>query len=580
MPSFRTTLLIALIGLAPVPGDAADVAAGRGGFAVCEACHGLKGEGIEALGAPRLVGLEPWYFARQFANFRNGTRGARPDDERGQQMRAIASGVEGDAALDDLIAYVGTLEAPPAVPSVKGDPVRGRQQFQLCVACHGPEGRGNAALGAPALAGRSDWYLLRQLADFRSGRRGAGSGDAFGAQMQGIASALADDAALEDVVAYIAALPAVAAAGPATGWALKTTCPPSFERLADETCVFRSLYDFYASAGDHGGLRVALPPERAAYPARQIDLGRYLFFDPLLSADRRMSCASCHHPDHAYADGRGRSIGAGGVTLARGAPSLWNVGFLRQLFWDGRAHSLEEQAAGPLFSADEMGNTLQGLVSALNANVPYRSLFASAFGRDAGTPITAEEIERALAAFESSLVSFSSRYDRYAHGDVAALSPLEIEGHNVFRGFVARCSQCHTPPLFTDSEVAVVGAPPVHDADYDRGAGAHNADPAEQGAFRVPTLRNVALTAPYFQAGQLASLDDVVHFYNDTRGHAVPAGVPLQIHWHIAMSAPELSKDDEQALVAFLGALTDESMKPPVPAAVPSGLPVISHSNR
>ena len=126
--------------------------------------------------------------------------------------------------------------------------------------------------------------------------------------------------------------------------------------------------------------------------------------------------------------------------------------------------------------------------------------------------------------------------------------------------------------------MAVIGAPPVPGLPYDAGAGALDPDPALRGAFRVPTLRNVARTAPYFQAGQFTDLEAVARFYNDARGHAVPVGEALQIHWHIPMSRPMLSDADVAALVACLGSLTDESMAPTVPAAVPSGLQVVVHS--
>lgn len=383
-----------------------------------------------------------------------------------------------------------------------------------------------------------------------------------------------------------AGLCAADAAPEAPGWSLHETCPASFEKTPDGKCAFVSLYQLYFSPEGHGGQRAALPPMRAAYSPRQIDLGRYLFFDPLLSGDQRTSCAHCHHPDFGYADGRGRSMGSGGrgigpartggAGLPRSAPGLWNVGFLQRLFWDGRAFSLEQQALGPLFAADEMGNTAESLTRSLDGIEAYRSLFALAFERDAARPISVDEVAQALAAFQTSLVSFNSRYDRYAHGDEGALSAQEIAGYNVFRGFVARCSQCHVPPLFTDGELAVIGAPAVPGQEYDLGAATQEATAGLRGGFKVPTLRNVARTAPYFHAGQLADLREVVRFYNDRRGHAVPPGAAdLHIHWHIPMARPMLSDAEVDAVVAFLGTLTDESMSPPVPAAVPSGLQVV-----
>lgn len=377
--------------------------------------------------------------------------------------------------------------------------------------------------------------------------------------------------------------PAVLAGG--SDFALRTDCPPSFETTDGGRCRFVSLYQFYSADPGQGGLRVPLPPLRDGFTAQQADLGRYLFFDPLLSADRQLSCAHCHHPDLGFADGLPTSIGhggrgvgpsrVGGAPLQRAAPSLWNVGFLSRLFWDGRAASLEDQAQGPLFSAQEMDNTPESLIGSLSANAEYRRLFALAFARRAADPITLREVTAALAAFESTLVSLNSRYDRYAHGDPQALDGREIRGYNVFRGFVARCSQCHVPPLFASSDVAVVGAPPVPTKPYDLGAAELRNDRTLRGAFKVPTLRNVARTAPYFQAGQFATLEEVVDFYNAPRGHAAPAGVDIEIHWHVHMQHAELSRADATDLVAFLKTLSDESLRPAIPRAVPSGLPVV-----
>lgn len=360
---------------------------------------------------------------------------------------------------------------------------------------------------------------------------------------------------------------------------LSHLCPPSFELLADHTCALRTIYQLYSAPENHGGLRVPLPVHRDGFTPEQIDLGRYLFFDPILSDDRTMACASCHDPRRAFTDGRAKSVGhrmrteGERIVLSRSAPTLWNVGFQTRFFWDGRASSLEEQAVGPLFSADEMASTPANLTATLHANAAYRRLFAAAFGRAASEPIAVGEVVKALAAFESSLVSVNSRYDRYSHGDQDALTPLEIAGLNIFRGFVARCSQCHTPPLFTNDEIAVVGAPASADGLIDPGAGAQ-AGPMLLGGFKVPTLRNIAKTAPYFSGGQFPSLRKVIEFYNGGPGHALPSGVPETIHWHIAMKAGELAPREIDSLVAFLESLSDESLLPEVPLKVPSGLPV------
>lgn len=564
------------IGASPWAHAQSDVDAGRGHFGLCEACHGVDGVGNRDLAAPALAGLQSWYVQRQLQNFAAGVRGSSTDDKPGQQMQPMARALAGPRAVPEVSAYVATLRARTHDTVVEGDAQRGRELYRTCEACHGANAEGSEQLQAPSLRHNNDWYLLRQLRNFKAGIRGSAPDDAAGAQMRAIAATLPDEHAMRDVVTFIASLTAEAAG--AAAWQLRDQCPPSFEQLADRTCELRTLYQLYASADGHGGLRAQLPPMRQRFTPEQIDLGRYLFFDRALSRDGTTACADCHRPDRGFSDGRARSMTFvdrrdASVQLDRNAPTLWNVGFLQRLFWDGRASTLQDQAKGPLFAADEMANTPQALEAALNASSVYGRLFASAFARDAG-PIRTGEVLQALAAFESSLVSFSSRYDRYALGDTTALSDQEIQGYNVFRGFVGRCSQCHIPPLFTDGELAVVGAPAVAGLPYDLGAGRLSDDPALAGAFKVPTLRNVERTAPYFNGGQFKSLEDVLRFYNDTRGHALPAGVALEIHWHIAMPRPLLGEDDVAALAAFLRTLTDESLLPARPAAVPSGLPV------
>jgi len=376
-------------------------------------------------------------------------------------------------------------------------------------------------------------------------------------------------------------------AGAASDFELDTRCPPSFEQDAQGGCRLRSLYQGYAGVSGHGGVQMALPPVRDGFTPGQIDLGRYLFFDPLLSRDRRSSCAHCHHPGHGLSDGLRTAAGLGaqgagpqrrgGVALARRTPTLWNVGFAESLFWDGRAATLEAQAHGPLFSPQEMGNTPEALRRDLNASPTYRHLFSTAFGAPAGAPIEIAQVATALAAFQASLVSLNSRYDRYAHGDREALSPRELQGLNVFRGFVARCTQCHTPPLFTNQQFAAIGVGPARGQPLDLGAGALKGDASLRGAFKVPTLRNVTRTGPFhFHAGQADSLERAVAFYNAPRGHDLPKGERQPLHWHVHMLKPQLAKDDVAAIVSFLAALEDESARPRVPVAVPSGLPVLS----
>ena len=362
---------------------------------------------------------------------------------------------------------------------------------------------------------------------------------------------------------------AAAAAVPIT---LSDRCPPSFEKTGAGTCELRDLYQFYDSLEGKGlgGTRTALPPNRDGFTPAEIDLGRYLFFDPVLSGDGTLSCASCHRPDKGLSDGRPRSVGIHGQDAGRAAPTLWNVAFLKSFFWDARAGTLEAQASGPLFSPIEMGNTPARLLASLNGNAEYRRLFGQAYPARAGKPIELEQVLGALTAFQASLVSLNSRYDRYAHGYHAALTDREIEGLNVFRSFVARCAECHMPPLFTNQQVAVIGAPEPAGRAFDVGAEKTFGSGKLKGGFKVPTLRNIARTAPYMHSGAFTSLRDTVVFYNKGRGNAVPKGMTLYLHWHI--SDPKLTDYEVDRVVDFMQALTDETFMPEIPQRVPSGL--------
>ncbi|MEO1010779.1 MAG: cytochrome c peroxidase [Bacteroidota bacterium] len=354
---------------------------------------------------------------------------------------------------------------------------------------------------------------------------------------------------------------------------LNANCPPGFKKNEKNECIAINLYQQYDSPNNMGvgGLTTGLPKIRDGFSPQQIDLGRYLFFDPVLSGDGSVSCASCHHPKKGFTDGLPLSVGIDGHSTERSAPSLWNVAYLKRLFWDGRAASLEAQMQGPLYSKEEMGNSPENLLNTLNGIATYKKLFAEAFpGKEEGDSVALDQIYTALAAFESSLISLNSRYDRYAHGFHAALNEKEIEGMNVFRSFVARCAECHTPPLFTNQQFAVIGTPEPEGVPLDPGAQVPFKDSTLRGAFKVPSLRNIAKTGPYMHSGRFNTLRETVQFYNDGRGHAVPEGEDLIIHWHIW--EPELSDYELDRLVDFLGTLTDESFIPKTPEKLPSGL--------
>lgn len=362
---------------------------------------------------------------------------------------------------------------------------------------------------------------------------------------------------------------------PLADFSLSANCPPSFEKTDSGQCKLHTLYDQYDSVQNHGvgGLNSSLPPRRDGFTPEQIDLGRYLFFDPLLSIDGTLSCASCHHPEKGLSDNKARSIGVAGAEVARSAPTLWNSAFLTRFFWDGRATTLEAQMLGPLYDPLEMGNNPANLLETLNANAIYLRLFQQAFNSGADR-ITLDQIYLAITAFETSLISLNSRYDRYAHGFHQALNQQEIDGLNIFRSFVARCAECHQPPLFTNQQIAVIGTPEPEGMPLDIGAEKTFNSAVLKGGFKVPTLRNIATTAPYMHSGRFDDLRDTVEFYTKGRGHAVPEGVDMQLHWHIW--EPELSSDELDLLVVFLQTLTDEAFMPKTPERVPSGLTPIS----
>ena len=352
---------------------------------------------------------------------------------------------------------------------------------------------------------------------------------------------------------------------------LATNCPPGFLLNEKNECVAKNLYQQYESLQDAGvgGLKTALPEVRDGFSPQQIDLGRYLFFDPILSINGSVSCATCHDPEKGFSDGKAVSTGVNGTGLTRSSPSLWNVAYLKKFFWDARASSLEAQLQGPLFSADEMGNTPENLKQTMNGISLYRRLFVDAFpDKKQKDSIEVHDIYTALAAFESSLISLNSKYDQYAHGFKGALNEREIEGLNIFRSFVARCAECHTPPLFTNQQVAVIGTPEPEGKARDVGAEKTFNDPSRRGGFKVPSLRNIEKTAPYMHSGRFQNLHETVEFYTKGRGHAVPKDEKLYLHWHIW--EPNLSKKELDLLVDFLKTLTDESFMPKTPDLLPS----------
>ena len=297
--------------------------------------------------------------------------------------------------------------------------------------------------------------------------------------------------------------------------------------------------------------KMPIPAQNLQTEAK-VELGRMLFFDPRLSKDNTISCASCHVPAAGFADPRQFSLGMGGQQGGRNAPTVLNTGYQTLQFWDGRAGSLEEQALGPVQNPIEMAETPPNVVKKLNAVQEYRKRFKEVFG----TEVTKEGIARAVAAFERTIVSTNSAFDKYVAGDKKALSDPAQRGLALFAG-KARCVSCHNGPNFTDNKFHNIGVPQVGPLKEDLGRYAVTKQDKDRGAFKTPTLRSVALTAPYMHDGVFKTLEEVIEFYNKG-GESVTGKDAL-------MSTLKLTDQEKKDLVEFLKALTGESLKVSMP---------------
>lgn len=341
--------------------------------------------------------------------------------------------------------------------------------------------------------------------------------------------------------------------------------------------------------------------------ADKIVLGKLLFWDPILSGNRDVACATCHHPRNAYAEDRDLSIGVNGVGygrnrrfqspnsipfVKRNSPTMVNVGFngISQageyspanapMFWDMRVKSLEIQAIEPIKSFEEMrgdvypeDKALETVVARLNAIPEYRALFSKAFGNENAVNVT--NLGKAIASFGRSLVSNNSPFDRYMRGDRSAMTAAQLEGMERFER--VGCTECHNGPMFSDYKVHVLGVPDNGTLKQsDRGM----ADMPEvfrtasfEGtpyAFRTASLRNLRLTSPYMHSGRFSTLMGVLDFYDD-----LPEN-PNVRRRDVDPLARRLDDPDDaaDAIIAFLDALNDDSFDKTIPSRVPSGLSV------
>ncbi|MFQ5923988.1 MAG: cytochrome-c peroxidase [Anaerolineales bacterium] len=288
-----------------------------------------------------------------------------------------------------------------------------------------------------------------------------------------------------------------------------------------------------------------LPPDNPL-TAEKIALGKQLYFDTRLSLDKTVACASCHNPRFGYTDGQAVSTGIGGQKGGRSAPTTVNRAFSKEQFWDGRAADLEAQAIGPIASPIEMGFTHEGVVKRLRGIEGYREQFKNVFGTE---NFTIDHLGKAIAAFERTILSGNSPFDRFEAGDRTALSRAAAErGLTLFRG-KANCVVCHAGFNFTDEGYHNIGVgmdkPPPDLGRFDV-----TKREEDRGAFKTPTLRDIALSAPYFHDGSARTLDEVVEFYNH-------GGIKnLQLSKEIKPLG--LSTREKADLVEFMRALTGE----------------------
>ncbi len=308
-----------------------------------------------------------------------------------------------------------------------------------------------------------------------------------------------------------------------------------------------------------GPFELQLPPgaPMPVFPAddprsrASVELGKALFFDPRLSRDGSISCGSCHHPDRAFSDTAVLSLGVEGRLGMRNAPTLANVAYHTSFFRDGGVPTLERQIIAPIQDPVEMDHSLQQAAAAVRSDGNYQRLSKLAFGRELDTFV----LTRAIASYERTLISGWSRYDRYTYrADQAALTEQEVRGLTLFNSAALNCTACHNGFDLSDHSFQNIG----QYMDYlDTGRERITLDPADNGKFKVPTLRNIALTGPYMHDGAMTSLEQVID-------HFASGGLPHHNRSpEIANFA--LTESEKADLIAFFNSLTDERSIDQVP---------------
>ena len=286
-----------------------------------------------------------------------------------------------------------------------------------------------------------------------------------------------------------------------------------------------------------------IPPDNPL-TVEGVDLGERLFFDPILSIDSTISCASCHTPPSAFTDPVPFSEGVAGLT-ARNSMQIINIGWMNTLFWDGRAVSVEDQALQPVENEVEMGESWDNVVKKLRRHPEYPGLFEAAFETD---QITSDLVAKSIAQYERTLISANSKYDRFLAGE-EELTAEELLGRDLFFSERADCFHCHGNMLFSDNRFHNNG---LDEFPEDLGLAGVSGQPFDAGKFKTPTLRNIEYTAPYMHDGRFETIEEVIEFYD--------SGIePSETIDPLIGPFRRLNLTDEEkaALAAFLRTLTD-----------------------
>lgn len=285
---------------------------------------------------------------------------------------------------------------------------------------------------------------------------------------------------------------------------------------------------------------VVFPPNNPQ-TSQKIQLGKMLYFDTRLSKDNTISCATCHDPSMGWSDAGPTSKGIRGQMGGRRAPPVSNSAYNPLQFWDGRAPSLEEQAKGPIQNPIEMGNTHEVMIRTVSDIPGYVEIFKEVFGT---SQITVDMVADAIAAYERTVVTTDSPFDRYVNGDNNSLTPEEKAGLEIFNG-KGHCTACHWGGNFSDGRFHNLGVKPKDSSKPDEGRHAVTKDPKDLGAFKTPTVRDAALRPPYMHDGSEKTLEDVVELYNIGGRAGDPNLDPLVVPLG-------LTEKEKKALVAFM----------------------------